>query len=183
VIQTWYAAPTMAMNEIDWEHLKRIAKWTPLRKLPFDHEKVGYNLFKVREDTYLIAVSRNRIFETDAAPYVTILAWAENEGAARRSLDMQIEADVNPSMGTPPLEMLLPGPAMTYGEIISELKDSGLYSSSMEHASYRLTDGGFIEARIDTLMGGGPLRYKFCFRSPRCEESDVPYAVHYVLTG
>ena len=166
---------------IDWDELKCIPSYAPLAELPYVRKQLDERLFQLREDIYLAAVPTNPIGERDRGPYVTMVMWAESEGAAKRSFNGDVEADVSQPFSSPPAEILLPGAALTYGEIIAALKERGLYESSLRYAKYRMTDGIFINAIIDTQVDNGGRRYRFCFRSPECEESAVPYAIHHVL--
>jgi|SRR5580704_19277816 hypothetical protein len=170
------------MQQLDWNELKKIRRWTPLCEIPYISSRVGYKLFSLDEQAYLVAVSQNREFEVDREPYVTVIMWAESEGAARRSVLLEIERDVDriPPV-SPPVEMLLPSAALTYGELASELMHSGASGRTTEHASYRLTDGKFQELVIDTALEAGTGRFKFCFRNLRPDAWDVPYTIKYIL--
>jgi hypothetical protein len=169
------------VDHIDWSKLKGIPSWTPSDAVPYILRRLADRLVQLDENIYLITVGANHLSETNRAPYVTAAMWADSVGAARRSRLHDLEADVDDCAKTPPVEMLLLGGAQTYGEIISELRKNGVYRTSMEHATYRMTDGKFIEATIDTRMGHGPQGYKFCFRSQTCEDLEVPYAIYYFL--
>jgi hypothetical protein len=161
---------------MELEPLKKIKEWSSLNDIGLPYHNLGDVLYKLYSQIYVIAVPYNKSFITDERiPYVTLLMWAQTDGAAKRSELMEIKADIKENNDNPPSEMLPPNGAETYGDIINELK-KGYYGEFYEHADYRIAkDGAFIQRVIETL------EYKFCFRKNDNDNSEIPYVIIYKL--
>ena len=161
---------------LNWNRLKELRCWTPLVQVSPSAERLGDGLFRLDPTQYVIAVPYNEQFErTDRAPFVTILLWAETDGAAKRAKLMDIEADEK-SHVTPPAELLLPGQSVAYGDIVKELR-RGQHGTYQETASYRIAkDGAFVDRNIATPI------LSFHFRKREDDPTDRCYAIQYRLS-
>jgi hypothetical protein len=79
---------------MNWKELKGIRPWAPLGQVAYAYKRLDERLVQLREDAYLTTVSADRQGEKEGASYVTIVMWAKSEGAARRSLLHEVEADL-----------------------------------------------------------------------------------------
>jgi hypothetical protein len=118
--------------------------WTPLRELSIDTRKLSENVRKIEDCKYLVVVESDLAGNAEDGPYVTMIAWAETDGAALRAIDGALEADARQSKTQEPPIVLLPGEAAsTYGVIIVRLKKLG--ESILESGEYRIaSDGAFL---------------------------------------
>ena len=158
-----------------WADLKFLRRWTPLSQVTTDAVSLGDDLFKVGRGKFLICVPYNRDLEEQGGNrFVTTLVWAGTDGAARRAVLMQIEADQS-SKERPPADLLPPGQPVTYGEIVWELK-KGHLGEYEETASYRIaSDGAFVHRHITTAA------FSFHFRKREPDDSEPCYAIEYRL--
>ena len=160
--------------ELDWADLKSVPRWTRLSQVTTGAVSLGDDLFKVGPGKYLISVPYNRNLEEQGGDrFITALVWAGTDGAAKRAILMQVEAD-QISNERPPAELLPPGEPVTYGEIVRELKGhAGEYE---ETASYRIgSDGAFVHRHITTAA------FSFHFRKREHDDSEPCYAIEYRL--
>jgi len=100
---------------------------------------------------------------------VTAAVWAESEGAARRAVLQQLEADESKD-SRPPEGVLLRRGLERYGEI-REAGRTGSSGNMLEAASYRGRDGLFIDRRINFP------RWTFHFRGGEDDDAERCYAV------
>ena len=131
-------------------------------------------IYKVDDRIYLTVSSwRPGTLEEDpSGPFVDSIVLAASDGAIRRALLREIEADDDKTMNVP-AEFLPSGGAVaaTYGEILRGLK-SDKPKACFETASYRIaTDGRFIHRKIETE------RFAFFFRKPEFDDSEAPYTI------
>jgi hypothetical protein len=109
-----------------------------LRHLTEDAVRFGEDLFKIGAGKFLICVPYGRDLQQQRGErFVTALVWAGTDGAAKRAILMQIEAD---EIGDerPPSEMLPAGHPVTYGEI---RRSGGRRTAWRCSRSTRCTDG------------------------------------------
>lgn len=165
-----------AIGPLDWSSLKALRAWTPLSEVSTSAIHLGGVLYKLAPRAYVTCVPYNQqLEEIEGGLFVTMILWAETDGAARRSQLMEVEADQNADVH-PPAEMLLRGQPVTYGAIIRELK-RGNYGEFREWADYRVaTDGAFVQRVINIP----PL--SFCFRKIEEDDSERCYAIQYRLS-
>jgi hypothetical protein len=161
---------------VNWNGLKELRCWTPLAEVSQSAERLGDLLFCIGPAQYVIAVPHNEQFDrTEKAPFVTILLWAETDGAARRAKLMDVEADEKGHVA-PPAELLLPGQSVAYGDIVKELR-RGQHGTYQETASYRIAkDGAFVDRNIATPV------LTFHFRKREDDPTDPCYAIQYRLS-
>ena len=100
---------------------------------------------------------------------VTAAVWAESEGAARRAVLQQLEADESKD-SRPPEGVLLRRGLERYGGI-REAGRTGSSGNMLEAASYRGRDGLFIDRRINFP------RWTFHFRGGEDDDAARCYAV------
>lgn len=167
-----------AMNagvELDWADLKSLPRWTRLSQVTTGAVSVGDDLFRVGPGKYLICAPYSRDLEEQGGNrFVTALVWAGTDGAARRAVLMQIEADQS-NGAPPPPELLPPGQPVTYGEIVRKLR-KGHLGEYEETASYRIaSDGAFVHRHVTTAA------FSFHFRKREHDDSDPCYAIEYRL--
>jgi hypothetical protein len=164
------------MSALDWPGLKTLRAWTPLSEVPASATHLGGVLYKLAPSVYVTCVSYNRrLEEVEGGLFVTMVLWAETDGAARRAQLMEIEADQHADVHPPP-EMLLRGQPVIYGEILRELK-RGNYGEFREWADYRVaTDGAFVQRTVNIP----PL--SFYFRKLEEDDSERCYAIQYRLS-
>ena len=172
----------MAQVAASWDQLKNIAAWTPVTALQRSTRHLGGTLFQLSATQYLICPPSNERFERPPGipGFIAALLWTQYEGAARRAILMEVEADkpeLRPVPGPPPPELLLLGTEDTYGSIIAELR-SERHGEFLESATYRVAkDGAFIHRNISAAP------HTFFFRSRRDDDSDRCYAIEYRLPG
>lgn len=165
-----------------WEGLKSIAAWTPLPALQHTTRHLSGTLFQLSVTQYLICPPSNERFERPPGipGFIAALLWAQYEGAARRAILMDVEADkpeLRPLPEPPPSELLLPGASDTYGSIVAELRTER-HGKFLESATYRVArDGAFIHRNISAAP------YTFFFRSRKDDDNDRCYAIEYRLPG
>lgn len=166
-----------AIGAVDWSTLRALRAWTSLSEVPASAIHLGGVLYRIAPGAYVTCVPYNQELEpVDGAPLVTMLLWAESDGAAKRSQLMEIEADQRRDEH-PPAEMLLRGQPVTYGEIVRELK-SGNYGEFREWADYRVArDGKFVQRAVNIP----PL--SFYFRNRENDDEDQCYAIQYRLSS
>lgn len=153
----------------------RVPCWVPLRHVVSCAEPVGRNLFRIAPCQYLVALPSNERFEvTPDAPLVTALLWAPTDGAARRVLLFEVEAD-ELADAEPPPELLPAGHSRTYGRILDHVRGTG-EGMVIESATYRIArDGAFVQRNILTRQ------VEFHFRK-RHGAHDRCYAITYRLS-
>lgn len=157
-----------------WPQLLRLRQWTPLSRTGLGARHLEDILFKLDESAFLLCApydAQLRPLANDVA--VTAVVWAESEGAARRAVLQQLEAD-EPSDSQPPAEILLRPGLERYGQI-REAGRTGSFGSILEAASYRGRDGCFIDRRINFP------RWTFHFRAREGNDSERCYAVQVKL--
>lgn len=153
-----------------WSQLLRLPQWTLLSRTGLSPDHLEDVLFKVSESAFLLCAPYDeqlRPLVGDLA--VTAVVWAESEGAARRAVLQQLEAD-QPTDAQPPAEMLLKPGMKRYGEI-REAGRTGSFGSMLEAASYRSRDGLFVDRRINLP------RWTFHFRGLESHDTEPCYAI------
>jgi hypothetical protein len=172
----------VAQVAASWADLKNIPAWTPLTSLEHSTRHLGGILFGLSTTQYLICPPSNERFEQQAGipGFVAALLWAEYEGAARRAILMDLEADKpesRPLPELPPVELLLAGAGDTYGRIVDELR-TGRHGRFLESATFRVaSDGAFIHRNIAAAP------FTFFFRGRKDDDHDRCYAIEYRLPG
>ncbi len=144
----------MAEVAVSWDALKKISAWTPLTALEEPFEHLGGTLFRLSPTQYLICPPYDAEFvrRPDVPGFVAAVLWAAYDGAARRAVLKEVEAD-NPESRplaepAPPGELLLPGAGVTYGSIVAALR-ARPPGKFLESATYRLAkDGTFVHRNI-----------------------------------
>jgi hypothetical protein len=146
-------------------------------------EHLGGTLFRLSPTQFLICPPYNEHFERrpETPGFVAAVLWAPYEGAARRAVLMDVEADTpeqRPLAEPPPPTELLPrGAAATYGSIISELR-TARQGKFLESATFRVaTDGVFVHRNISAAP------YTFFFRNRKDADDDRCYAIECRLPG
>jgi len=153
---------------MDWETLIGLKNPTPLAQLGIEPEHVVFSLWRIAEDAY---VSEMR--PPPAA--LRIVYWAGSEGAARRCVAHQVEADQDRRPIIPPAELLLGANGPTYGDIEKAAKAAGLNPGSSGP-----TWGGpeCVFIHYDLIVKPS---HTFYFRGPKPSKKEVPYAIMYKL--
>lgn len=166
---------TDCQTTMDLQDILAIEKWASLESTICGidaHAFEGRSLYRVGS-TLFLCLSKVRIGGPrvdEVGPFVTGVLWAPDLSAARRAMDLAIEEDLGMQAG-PPIEMLPPGSAPEYLEILAGLKKLGA-KVCQETASYRIAvDGIFVHRSIETE------RYKFYFRSHTDERHEQPFAI------
>ena len=154
------------------ESLLSFVRWRPLRDFPYPTDIIGEGLVRICPCLYFKVVPYNRqLLRTDAGQHISLLAWAESDGAALQAFNFLIEEDKVRQAVSPPAEFLITLEATTYASIMKAAKERGLIAV-MEHASYRIaSDGRFVHK---VIQGGG---YHFYFRSRRHSNGERPYCI------
>lgn len=173
----------MASIAFEWDALKGLAAWTPLNAVHQSAEHLGGTLFRISPTQFLICPPYNERFERSPGTvgFVAAVLWAPYEGAARRALLLDVEADRpehRPLAEEPPPPGLLPpGAAGTYGGILSGLRGAGR-ERVLESATYRVaSDGAFVHRTISAAPS------TFFFRNRKDAADDRCYAIEYRLPG
>jgi len=153
-----------------WPELLRLRRWTLLSRSGFSVNQVEDVLFRLHDSAFLVCAS----YDAQLVPLandltITAVVWAESEGAARRAVLQQLEADERRDSHPPAGILLRPG-LERYGEI-KEAGRTGSFGNMLEAASYRGRDGLFIDRRINFPT------WTFHFRGPEDDEGECCYAV------
>ena len=152
-----------------WDDLVGLNSWTLLSKSGIAAQPLGGSLFKIDDGKYIVCVPYDARMAPLADDYsITIVVWAETDGAARRAVLQDLEADVREST-LPPHAMTLNG-CVRYGDLAAAAKAGGL-GSVLESASYRFSDGKFSDRRITLPV------WTFHFRGQRNNAQEKVYAV------
>ena len=155
-----------------WPELLALPPWVRLSEATVRARPLVDVLFKVEDGKYLLCVpydAQIKPLENDYS--IAAILWAETDGAAKRAVLQQLEADVRGN-ATPPSEILLPGGPVQYDEVVREAK-SGAHGSLLESAIYRVGDGLFIDRTIALP------RWTFHYRGRRSKGDEPCYAVEY----
>lgn len=132
-------------------------------------------LAQLDSNTFLVLSKYGPDLAPLAEAEVVRLAWAVSQGALRRVLNQEIEADRG-GVSPPPPEMTF-GVDATY-ESLRALVRERWPQCCIETASYRVaTDGQFVCRNIETPQ------VSFHFRSPQPSASDSPIAIQHRLAG
>src|SRR5262249_51152726 len=151
--------------------------WTPLSTLRFNKSRIDERLYLLDECAYVFTVPYDR----DLTPgrgeeFVTIVLWASTDGAAKRVMNFNIEADADQTPSIPPSEMIPVPDARSYAEILAGL-NSGDYGKYTETSSFRIaSDGKRIYNAIEIKC------WTVCFRAIEKDGSTSPFAVMYGLS-
>ena len=157
---------------MNWELLKTYTNWSSLATLPFEWAQLNNELVTIGPHAYYFINPLNQQFVVDAgSPYVTLLFWAQSDGAVRRAACREIGADDPSNDSFPPHEMLLRAGSQTYADILRDAK-SGRFGRYSEHATY--TSGGLFVHKTISLRS-----LQFHFRNVAIEAAEIPYAVQY----
>jgi len=165
---------------IEWERFKKIPAWTPLTSLRLGKSvRINQDIYKVATNAYFFIVSEvvGRSSPTNG-PFVTILVWAQSDGAVRRAMSREIEADTDqPARAVRiPSEMKPEEQCNTYGDIIDFLEKTENKWPFSETSSYRIaTDGKFICRKVVFN------NWVFMFRNSERKGSEAPFAIQYRL--
>lgn len=160
------------MKLIDVLELPRGIPLSQVVKNPSAAGFFGLYIFKIGEGVYLrLSPYKPGSLEKSASgPFVNAIVWGASDGAVRRALLMELEADDWVSSSAPD-EFLPAEGAKTYGTILGALRKARP-RVCQEKAAYRIaSDGQFVHRIIETE------RSTFCFRSPMHDGSDNPYVI------
>jgi len=152
---------------MDWKTLMGVRLGTPLTELGIEPEHLVAALWRISEDAY--------VSDTRLPTVLRRIYWAGSEGAARRCVAHQVEADQDHSPVIPPAELLLGANGPTHGEIERAAKAAGLKPGSSGP-----TWGGFDFAYIHYDLIVKP-SHVFYFRGPKPSKKETPYAIDYTL--
>jgi len=154
-----------------WSELLLIPVWTPLGSIGVRTERLSENVARIADGRYFVVVDSDLAGNDEDAPYVTMVAWAESDGAILRVLDANLEADVEQAVAEVPPPELLPEPgALDYRAILSSLKRKG--EPVMESGQYRIaTDGIFLHKVLRAN------RAAYYFRSAEELPDEKPFAI------
>lgn len=124
-----------------------LSPWQRLSKTGLLASLVSDVLYTVGSGQYLVCVP----YGADLIPLendrsVSGLLWAYTDGAAARSLLRQVEADPLTN-GMPPGEVLLEPGENTYSSVLRAAR-LGSFGEVVEAATYRLSDGRFVDRTI-----------------------------------
>ena len=157
---------------MNWNSLLRLKAWLPLKSIssPIFHH-LGDGLYQLADNVFVVAQSYDQNFVEGSpdAPFITLLYWAANIEAAKRSALQEIQFDSFPVID-PPSELLL-GTDGTYGGLV------GIANSSSERAVYKGTDGSFVHKVIAIN------NYSYFFLDTDIDHSQKPYAIEIGLSG
>ena len=130
------------------------------------------SVYKVGQGVYLtLSAFKPSGLERAAEPNVVGTLWAPDDGAVRRALLMDVEADNGAIAAPPPTFLPSPDVRANYGAIFDSLK-GGKPRVLQEFAAYRIaTDGRFIHRVIETE------RCCYYFRGARDDDAEAPYAI------
>ena len=162
---------------IDWEALKAIPCWTPLSSLEIEGVMpIADNLYCIGPEAYIFAHNDILRETKKRGPYMTILLWADSDGAAKRAMLMDIESDKGSTGLLPPPEMLYAKNCITYGELKNHLKKIGILTPYIQTAGYRIArDGAFVASSVS------PNNWEFMYRNLKVKPSDTPFAIQFRL--
>lgn len=153
---------------------------TPLSKIikvPNSDLFLSSSAYRIDHEIYLgLSPFRPGSLEKDpSGPFATGVVWAVSDGALRRALLMEIEADDGATASAP--EDLLPeNGATTYSTILKGLRNAKP-RVCQEKAAYRIaSDGLFVHRIIETEQ------FSFFFRKVEHDDSDLPYVIVRKLT-
>ncbi|MFC3680297.1 hypothetical protein [Bacterioplanoides pacificum] len=125
-----------------------------------DSHILSSKLYKYSDDIYLITSSKN---------IVRSFLWADSDEAARRAVEMNIEAYSGP-VNNNPVGIIQGLDDYSYEGISDWLKHQG--ENYQESAAYRIAvDGSFIHKKIETE------KYSFLFLGEKVDPSDKVYAI------
>lgn len=170
-----------AKKEDLWSQLKRLPKWISISDIDLSYDMISPALFRVAPAAYVVAVDAprgGRIKED--GPFLSMIAWAESDGAAKRMVNFDIEGDQADAEqhSSPPEAMLYHG-CRTFGELIRRLREKGL-TNYVYNGSYRIsTDGKFVFRQVSGKDLEG---FRYYFRSPDDDYSEKPFAISYRLS-
>ena len=160
-----------------WEALKAIPLWAPLSSLGIKGlSPIAEDLYRISPQIYLFAHHEILTEAKVPGPYVTILLWAESDGAAKRAMLQDLEADKDRSNLAPPAEMLYQTGCVTYRQLIAHLKHIGKFQPYTVTGSYRIIKGGDFTAthvNVDNWV--------FMFRSQKVKAEEPPFAIQFRL--
>jgi hypothetical protein len=157
---------------MDWSYLGQIVGFPRLDVFAPHTSLVARGLFRLGEDVYLYTVPHDHRLRnaSNGARFVSMVLWAETEGAARRALLGEVEADLRDGTRRPPGELLPAGAAGMYGDIRAALRAEK--QEMREFAEYRIaTDGVFLHR---VIQSESTLYY---FRNDESDETERPFAV------
>lgn len=158
------------------EKILALPKWTPLSAVVPSlnyGQLLGSSLFPIGSRCYLhLSVFKNANLEKRKdGPSIIGVLWACDEGAAKRAIYREIEADSGVVMDVPKEFLPYDDCGPTYGDILSAEKLNNT-AVLQESGSYRIsTDGRFIHRIIETESAA------YFFRHAEHELSEKPYAV------
>ena len=159
-----------------WSQLMGLTQWTLLSRSGLHADHVEDVLYRVDKSAFLLCTPYDgqlRPLGRDVA--VAAIVWAESEGAARRAVLQQLEADEARDVQPPAAVLLRPG-VERYAEI-RETARTGRFGSMLQAASYRNSDGLFVDRRINLP------RWTFHFRNREDNNFERCYAVQVRLAS
>lgn len=158
------------MDSTRWEEMLRLRVWTPLLATALTAKYLSANVRKVGDQRYLFVVDSDATGDDKASPYITMVMWAETDGAALRAADGTLEADVELPLAIPAPILLPQGSSPEYGSILDGLRRRG--ENVLESAEYRIaSDGAFLHKAIQGDRGS------YLFRRTDIVASEKPFAI------
>ncbi|MFO0549815.1 MAG: hypothetical protein U0271_15590 [Polyangiaceae bacterium] len=127
------------------------------------------DIAKLEDNAYAIPRAPRTSSQKREGTLVTgVVAWASSDGAARRALSREIEAD-DPSVTlNTPRELDVFG--RTHAEIVAKAEHAG--KAVNEYATYRIAGDGAFVSKCVTVQN-----VTFHFRSNRRKPSERPFAI------
>ena len=157
---------------MQWKELLALTQWMPLGRFPSHLEQLSKYLFKIDACQYCLGMPHadKTLVVKPGGPFLSALLWSCGDGAALRSVDLQIEKDEN-LVSSPPVDLLPGCVGNTYHEILNCLKTIGCKGIS-EVAGYRIaTDGLFVHRCITSEMA------EYYFRGRETAKDEAPHAI------
>ena len=106
------------IDDATWDWIFALRAWQPLKALPWPLTPAFAEAYRLAPDVYVYAVPYDPKLNptTPGDSFATMFFWAPTEGAARRALGREIDADDGTSPCEPPSRLLL-GSNGTYSAI------------------------------------------------------------------
>jgi len=161
-----------AMTEGDvWKLLSRVSALVPLGELGMPAMLLSRGLYRLNHGYYTMTRLRNvRSDRHESGPLLTKLCWAPSDGAARRAVLNEVDAD-DGAQGKIPPSITAGWVADTYGDLLARGRASAS-SIVAESAAYAGTPRSrFVHkiVQVDSL--------EFFFRTMTFDDMERPYAV------
>ena len=163
---------------VNWSQYIAFPKWCSLQRAGFQVKEIGDPLYHVKDTLYVTLNEHNFSESTDQdGPFITSILWAVTEGAARRAINSEVEADSPEISIFPPYELLPNIDSASYRAILEQYISRGINLKLMERATYRGTDGSFVMRIIDAHP------FEYYFRKEEHDGNELPFAISHSLIG